>query len=343
MKDEVLAQQTKRMLADPKARGMAEHFFGQWLGFSGFSRNKMTGPDLEAFPTFTSEVRLSLHQESVTFFEDLVRNDRDLRLIVNADYSFVNSTLLNYYGGLRNPVKPVKPVVASKPSRPIVPPPPKPVIDHEPDFEKISMSAYGRGGVLGMGSILVKNSRSRRTSPVNRGVWVVENLLGRHLPPPPGNVPSIPDEKDEEGLSLRNKMVKHRGNPACAGCHARIDPFGFAFEAFDAAGRLRTPQQRKAIQYETTRDGMSLNGLAALRDYLRGHSEEIQRNLIRRMLGYALNRPVAVSDFPFIDTTLEKLPVQDYRISAVVEQIVLSRQFRFHRAAKELEFSATGH
>ncbi|WP_231756492.1 DUF1592 domain-containing protein [Lignipirellula cremea] len=311
LRDDVLRQQTRRMLADPKARGMAEHFFGQWLGFAGFDRNT-SGPDVEAFPEFTSSVRRSLYGESVAFFEDLIRNDRDARLIVGADYSFIDETLQRYYG------------LDSRTSG--------------PSFARTQMSNAGRGGVLGLGAILVRNSRTRRTSPVNRGVWVVENLLGRHLPSPPADVPPIPD-KVEDGLSLREQMVQHRDQPACAACHARIDPFGFAFESFDAAGRLRPQEFLDKIEYETTRDGVLLDGVEALRNYLTQRSEQVHRNLIRRMLGYALNRPVSVSDKPLIDRTLAVLAQEEYRLSSVVENIVLSRQFRLHRAATEREFA----
>ncbi|MBL8795329.1 MAG: DUF1588 domain-containing protein [Planctomycetia bacterium] len=211
-------------------------------------------------------------------------------------------------------------------------------VDHE--FLRTDMSAVERGGVLGLGAILVRNSRTRRTSPVNRGLWVVETVLGRHLPPPPANVPQIPDAVEaDRGKTLRQQMVLHRNNAACAACHARIDPFGFAFEAFDAAGRLRSAEVRKTIEYESTRDGVLLDGVESLRSYLRAHSHEVERTLVRRMLGYALNRPVAVSDFPLIDRTLEQLPKSDHRLSSIVEQIVLSRQLRARRAADEREFS----
>jgi hypothetical protein len=604
LRDDVLRKQTRRMLADPKARGMAEHFFGQWLGFAGFDRSKR-GPDVEAFPKFTPQVRRSLHQEAVTFFEDLIRNDRDVRLMVSGDYSFLNPTLSQYYEvtGRRPTLQPAATVGANPPRatsglavwldaadastivhsdgqvrqwqdksgnrnhlsqtkadlQPVysksginggpslsfdrdvlmsqesrfvydqhlilvvakakqassdilgsggtgagdillmnhqnkyrghfwsggnltVMDSKKPVLktpavycqhsdgktlqirrngmldvnaplkktpagtlrqfivgsrhsrdgsfigevaevivflgdvganelqqaegylahkwgiakelpnDHpcksapptnlwfmassteivaqrkrskvsnsatgkvvgsqrmpkipstsgnqvSDGFGLTDMRAAGRGGVLGMGAILIRNSRTRRTSPVNRGVWVVENLLGRHLPSPPADVPPIPD-KVEEGLSLRQQMVKHREVEACASCHARIDPFGFAFEVFDAAGRLRPKAFRDKIEYETTRDGVKLDGIESLRRYITQRSEQVSRTLIRRMLGYALNRPVAVSDTPLIDRALGDLPKHEYRLSNVVENIVLSRQFRSHRAAKEREFSA---
>jgi hypothetical protein len=208
------------------------------------------------------------------------------------------------------------------------------------EFLRTDLSSAERGGVLGLGAILVRNSRTRRTSPVNRGLWVVENLLGQHLPPPPANVPPIPDAvESDQGRSLRRQMVMHRENPACAACHVRIDPFGFAFEAFDAAGRLRSADVRRTIEYETTRDGVLLDGLEPLRTYLRKRSDDVERNLVRRMLGYALSRPVAVSDFPLVDRTLAELPASGHRLSGIVERIVLSRQFRARRAADEREFA----
>ena len=333
LRDDVLRKQTRRMLADPKARGMAEHLFGQWLGFADFDRGKR-GPDVKAFPDFTPQVRRSLHGEAVAFFEDLIRNDRDVRLIIDADYSFLDETLREYYGlGSFNRVPGTRAsgsgprVTRAQADGPAVKP-----------YVRTEISSVGRGGVLGLGAILVRNSRTQRTSPVNRGVWVVENLLGRHLPSPPADVPPIPD-KVEEGLSLRQRMVKHREVKACASCHARIDPFGFAFEAFDAAGQLRPEEFRGKIEYETTRDGIKLDGIESLRNYLRQRSEQVNRNLIRRMLGYALNRPVAVSDTPLIERTLSELPKHEYRMSSVVENIVLSRQFRSHRPATEREFA----
>jgi hypothetical protein len=330
LRDDTLREQTRRMLADPKARGMAEHFFGQWLGFAGFDRSKR-GPDVEAFPEFTPQVRRSLHGEAVAFFEDLIRTDRDIRLIVSADYSFLDETLLAYYGGDRltpGQKEKVRQAKASAADSPI----------NENAFERVEMKTSGRGGVLGMGAILIRNSRTRRTSPVNRGVWVVENLLGRHLPSPPADVPPIPD-KVEEGLSLREQMVKHREVKACASCHARIDPFGFAFEAFDATGRLRPKEFRDKIEYESAPDGVKLDGIESLRSYIMQRSEQVNRNLIRRMLGYALNRPVAVIDDPLIERTVGKLSKNEYRLSCVVENIVVSRQFRSHRPATEREFA----
>jgi hypothetical protein len=152
-------------------------------------------------------------------------------------------------------------------------------------------------------------------------------------------VPPIPD-KVEEGLPLREQMVKHRENAACASCHARIDPFGFAFEAFDAAGRLRPKEALEKIEYETTSDGVLLDGIESLRSYITQRSEQVHRNLIRRMLGYALNRPVSVSDTLLIERALQNLPKHEYHLSSVVETIVLSRQFRSHRPAEEREFAA---
>jgi len=330
LEDDVLRSQVRRMLADPRAggTGLVEHFFGEWLGFVGFGTSTR-GPDATVFPEFTPQVRRSLHGEATAFFADLVRNDRDVRIMVDGGHSFLDEPLRTYYrpdgepgfrfaetaaagGGLPAALATAAPPLAG--------------------FTVTDMRPAGRGGALGLGAILVNNSRQKRTSPTNRGAWVVEKLLGRHIPPPPPNVQPLPDEPDSAAtLSLHEQLQRHSRDAACAGCHRRIDPYGYALESFEANGRRRSREHLASLVSLEDRDGRRIDGLDGLRTYLRDHEDETLRSLVRHFLGYALNRGVLLTDRPLIDEIVAALPQNDYRFSTVVERVVLSQQFRFRR------------
>jgi hypothetical protein len=331
VRDEVLKSQVRRMLADPKAggTGIVEHFFGEWLGFVGFATSSR-GPDASVFPEFTPQVRRALHGEATAFFTDIVRNDRDVRLIIAGGHSFLDATLRAYYRPEDKPDFKFAASVASADAG----------LSRElagaaaplEGFAVADMRPAGRGGVLGLGAILINNSRQKRTSPTNRGAWVAERLLGRHIPPPPPNVTPLPDEPvSATSLSLHEQLQRHSRDAACAGCHRRIDPYGYALEAFDANGRRRSAETVARLVAIEDADGRAIAGFDGLRDYLRDHETETLRSMARHFLGYALNRGALVSDRPILDEIVAELPKNDYRFSTLVERVVLSRQFRFRR------------
>jgi hypothetical protein len=195
---------------------------------------------------------------------------------------------------------------------------------------------FGRGGVLGMGSILAKQSGASRTSPTLRGNWVVETLLGETIPNPPANVPKLPqDESADQQLTVRQMVEKHARDAQCAVCHQRIDPFGMTLEKFDTIGRLRDHDiAGHAIDcVAKLKDGTTIDGIDGLRNYvLNQRRDDFLRNFCRKLLGYALGRSVTLSDEPLIDQMIDELKKNDYRSSAAVMAIVRSKQFRDHRA-----------
>ena len=196
---------------------------------------------------------------------------------------------------------------------------------------------YGRGGVLAMGSVLAKQSGALRSSPVLRGTWVVDTLLGRELPNPPAEVPQLAeDEVNAEGLTMREIVERHREDPNCSGCHNKIDPYGFALEAYDPIGRLRE-KDLNGNRIDTRaelQDGRSFEGLGGLQGYLRKHEAEYLRQFCRKLLGYALGRTVELSDAPLLEEMNAALKRNEYRFSAAVLTIVESSQFRQHRGRR---------
>lgn len=313
-----LAAQAKRMLADPRADALAAEFFGQWLGFTGFDQ-ATGGPDRSVFPDFSPEIRTSMHGEAMAFFGDLVAGDRDVRSIVSAEYTFLDDRLRSYYG-------------ISAPSGGSAS---SAATGAAVAFTRTPVTGVGRGGVLGMGAVLVQTSRLRRTSPVLRGQWVVKDLLGLHLPPPPADVPQIPDQPDADGMSVRERLRKHRESAACATCHARIDPYGFALESFDASGRRLSAEHRAKIEPERLPDGTELADADSLRRYLMGQQDRLVTSLAKRLVGYALGREVRISDQALIEQMRSAAAAGGYRFSTLVSAIVTSRQFSHRRDARE--------
>lgn len=290
-----LVGQTRRMLQDPKARRMAIQFACQWMHVRDFDRNNNKSEQL--FPEF-ARLRAEMHEETVRFFEDLIRNDRSILEIVDSDHTFLNSELARHYG--------IDDVTG-------------------PAWQRVDgMRSRGRGGVLGMASVLASQSGAARTSPILRGVWVSETLLGERLPRPPANVPPLP-EALPEGLTARQLIELHSSQADCARCHARIDPYGIALEQFDAIGRLVPEPVDTAVELV---DGTPVHGLAGMRDYLVNvRREDFVRQFCRKLLGFALGREVLLSDEPLLERMQSALAQQDYRFSAAVETLVTSPQF----------------
>jgi hypothetical protein len=305
-----LAAQAKRMLADPKSRRLATEFFGQWFGFYRF--DDFTGIDAEHFPGFSVDLKVSLYDESVSFFEYIIAQDRPLDEILFADYTFLNGSLAEHYG--------IPWEESDEPSQDSL-------------IRVEGVSDYNRGGLLRQGSILAVTSAPLRTSAVKRGDWVLRRVLGTPTPPPPADAGSIPaEESTGDGLTLRERLEAHRSDESCVNCHMRIDPLGFALEQYDPVGQWRENYgDGGAIDTSgILKDGTEITGFSGLADYLGREKATFHRNLSRKLLGYALGRSEIVSDRLLIDKMMESLD-SDNRLSTLVALIVTSEQFRHQR------------
>ncbi|MEZ6131788.1 MAG: DUF1588 domain-containing protein [Planctomycetaceae bacterium] len=291
-----LLRQTRRLLADPRIRRMAIHFACQWLHVRDFDQNDDKNEAL--YPEFAA-LRGDMYEETVQFFENMFRHNGSILDLLHSDHTFVNDALAKHYGieGVTGPA-----------------------------FQKVDdVRAYGRGGILAMATVLASQSGASRTSPILRGNWVSETLLGERLPRPPPNVPVLP-EAVPEGLTARQLIERHSSDPACAKCHLRIDPYGFALEQYDALGRLRPIA---ADTKTTLLDGRQIDGIDGLKDYLlTSRRVDVVRQFCRKLLGYALGREVQLSDEPLLEEIGQALEANDYRFQVAVEAIVSSDQFR---------------
>jgi mono/diheme cytochrome c family protein len=300
---QLMQKQVKRMLADAKARRMSAEFFGQWLGFYRFDQFK--GVDTGRFPEFTDAVKSAMYDEAVSFFEYIIRNDRPNREILNADYTFMNKTLANFYG-VKKEVKSVA------------------------EAEKVDgANAFERGGALRLGAVLTVTSAPLRTSPVKRGDWILRRVLNTPTPPPPADAGSIPaDDKLFGGLSLHDKLEAHKRNATCANCHARIDPMGFPLEHYDSTGRWRDkyPDGKDIYDAGTTFDHVEISGANGLLSYLSSKDEQVRRTLATKLVGYALGRTVLPSDLSLIDKIVTD--GGDAPFSQLVTEVISSKQFR---------------
>ncbi len=305
LRDEVLAAQVRRMLADPRAGSLGERFALQWLEIE-----KLGGevrPDPARFPEFDDALAASMRAEVAAFFNHLVRDNEPLTRLLDADYTFVDDRLAAHYG-LEASVG--DPVAA------------------ESGWRRVDLTGQARGGLLGMAAVHTLTSFPLRTSPVLRGRWILETLLGDKVPPPPPDVPSL--AADEAGLnaaSLREQLEAHRQNPDCSGCHNKMDPLGFGLESFDVLGRLRA----EAVDTSgTLPNGESFDGPAGLKRVLTGRRDAILRHLVRRLTGYALGRELNRFDKCVIDAAMKALAEDEARPQRAIEAIALSLPFR-HR------------
>jgi hypothetical protein len=300
----VMEAQVRRMIKDSRTRGMAEEFGARWLGVRDFVANH--GRSLKDFPEFTPAVRDALAEEPVRFFEDLLINDRAVSDVIATDAVIVNDVLAKHYG---------IPSVTG------------------PEWRRVEkVATYGRGGLLGLGAVLAKQSAAARTSPIKRGAWVA-HMLGDRLPKPPPNVPPLPDAVPA-GLTVRELTERHRKDANCAACHVRIDPYGMTLEQFDAIGRLRPASAMKPGESRATlRDGTDVNDFAGLRSYISGpRREDLLRSLARKLTGYALSRAVLPSDRALVDEVTKTMIVGG-RWSDALLVIVRSEPFRCIRPA----------
>ncbi len=300
----VLEQQIQRMLADPRSKSLIANFAEQWLHLRNL---KNSGPDLQAFPDFDDNLRQAMKEETTLFFESIMREDRSVLDLLNADYTFVNERLARHYG--------IPSVYGSQ-------------------FRRVKVPNEARRGLLGQGSILTVTSYPNRTSPVERGKWILTNLLGVPPQPPPPNVPPLQENSsDGRVLSLRERMEKHRANPVCAGCHRQMDPIGFALENFDGVGHWRTTEDGAKIDPSGTLfNGAHLDGVAGLRQALVRQPEVFIGVMTEKMLTYALGRGIEYYDMPAVRKVVQDSRNKDYRFSSIVLGIAKSAPFQMREA-----------
>jgi mono/diheme cytochrome c family protein len=294
-----LEAQVRRMLQDPKARGLTENFAGQWLQI----RNLRTmTPDPGTYPAFDEPLRSAMARETELFFETIVKEDRSILDFLDADFTFVNERLARHYG----------------------------LADIKGDeFRRVSLAGVERRGVLTHASILTVTSNPTRTSPVKRGKWILDNILNTPPPPPPPDVPELEEQKGELKGSLRQRMEMHRSKPICASCHQRMDPLGFGFENFDGIGAWRTHEGKFAIDPSgVLPGGQTFKGPKELVAILKTKEAEFRRCLVEKMLTYALGRGLEAYDRCAVDDICAEVARNGNRFSSLVLAIVKSDPFQ---------------
>jgi hypothetical protein len=303
-KPTVLEKQTRRMLADPRAKSLASNFAGQWL----YLRNLDSfTPDLRLFPDFDDNLRQAFREETELFFGNILREDRSLLEMLKADYTFLNERLAKHYG--------IPGVYGSQ-------------------FRRVSTVAEGRGGLLRQGSVLAVTSYATRTSPVLRGKFVLENIIGTPPPPPLPNVPALKDNNTvSANLSVRERLAEHRANAACASCHNMIDPPGFALENYDALGRWRVLEEGKPVDASGgLPDGSKFTGVAALEQGLLHRPDIFASTLTEKLLTFALGRGVEYYDAPAVRKIVHEAKAENYRFSSIIVGITTSTPFTMRSA-----------
>jgi mono/diheme cytochrome c family protein len=295
----VLEAQVRRLLKDARAHALVENFGGQWLQTRALEAHT---PDRTKFPEFTDYTRMSMKQETDLFFEHVLRADRPVLDFLDAPYTFLNQRLADFYQ-----IPGVK--------------------GHE--FRKVDLTGTRRGGVLGQASILTVSSYATRTSPVLRGKWILENLLGAPPPPPPANVPALDERPPGKSVSMRAQLEQHRANPNCASCHNRMDPLGFALENFDAIGRWRDNDGGLVIDSSgTLPDGRSFKGYKDLQTILKADPGAFTECLTEKLLTYALGRGLERGDRKAVRTIAQRVARANYRFSSLVLEIARSAPFQ---------------
>ncbi len=295
----VFEQQVRRMLADPRSKALIDNFAEQWLHLRNL---KNSNPDLAAFPDFDDNLRQSMQEETERFFDSIMREDRSVMDLLNADYTFVNERLARHYG--------IPNIYGSR-------------------FRRITVPD-NRRGLLGQASILTVTSYPNRTSPVERGKWILTNLLGVPPQPPPPNIPPLPESgTDGKMVSLRERMEKHRTNPVCAGCHRAMDPIGFAMENYDGVGRWRSKEDGQPIDPKGTLfTGASVDGVAARRAEIAKRPDVFVGVLTEKMLTYAMGRGIEHYDMPAVRKIVRDARASNYRFSSIVLGVARSVPFQ---------------
>jgi mono/diheme cytochrome c family protein len=302
-KPEVLAAQARRMMKDPKSRALADNFAGQWLQLRNLAN---VSPDTGRFPDFNDKLRTSMKTETEMFFEAVVKEDRSVLDFLDGKYTYVNGPLAKLYG--------IDGVTGD-------------------DFRRVSLTGDERGGILTQASILTVTSNPTRTSPVKRGKWVLEQILGTPPPPAPPDVPKLPDDKKEPLTgTLRQRMEQHRKNPICASCHTTMDAIGFGMENFDPIGKWRAKDGDAAIDASgTLPGGQKFAGPAQLEQVLKSKKQQFVKCLSEKLMTYALGRGLQNYDTCKISDIVTTASKHDYRFSSLVTSVVLSDSFRKRR------------
>ena len=302
---EQIKVQVTRMIRDPKSIALSQNFAGQWLGLRKAS---IVQPDVVRFPKFNEGLRQAMQLETELWFDYIVRSDRPVMELINADYTFLNEQLADFYA--------VPNVVGSQ-------------------MRRVILQGGQRGGILGQASVLMLTSNPRRTSPVKRGKWVLENLLGTPPPPPPPNVPSLPEERGggvAVATTVRARLEEHRKNPACASCHERLDGMGFALENFDAVGGWRLMDGATTLDVTgVLQDGSKINGFAGLQKYLMSRKSEVIRSMLDRLMTYAIGRGIERYDQCDLDKMTASVISKGGTFSRLVDAVIASKAFRSRR------------
>ena len=303
----VLAQQVKRMLADPRSESLVSNFAGQWLHIRNVSGFR---PSPELLFHFDDNLRQAFSRETELFFDSIIREDRSVLDLLDADYTFLNERLARHYG--------IPGVYGER-------------------FRRVSLPPDSvRRGLLGQGSILTDTSRSNRTSPVIRGKWILENIFGTPPPPPLPNVPELKEERNPaKVLPMREQMTKHRASPVCASCHAQMDELGFALENFDAIGEWRDLDAAGSPIDASAKlpDGTTFRGPVELRRILMNHSDDFLTTLTEKLLTYALGRGLEASDAPAVRRIKRDAAASNYRFGSLIQGVVTSMPFQMRLAS----------
>jgi hypothetical protein len=301
---EVIRAQVKRMLADPRSRSLVTNFAGQWLHLRNL---EAITPDLRLFPDFDDNLRQAFRRETELLFEEIVREDRSVLDLIASEHTYLNERLAKHYG--------IPHVYGSR-------------------FRRVDLGAdHVRGGLLRQGSVLMVTSYATRTSPVIRGKWILENLLGTPPPPPLANVPALKDNTVSSSLSVRERLAEHRANAACASCHNKMDPIGFALENFDAVGRWRSLEEGRPVDATGgLPDGSRLKGVDGLERALLKRPELFVGTLTEKLLTFALGRGVQTYDAPAVRKIVREAREHGYRFSSIIEAIGTSTAFQMRRA-----------
>jgi hypothetical protein len=300
----VLDKQVRRMLADPRSKALVDNFAAQWL----FLRNLQSFiPDSDEFPNWDDNLRQAMRQETSLFFESIMREDRNVLDLLTANYTYINERLARHYG--------IPNVYGSQ-------------------FRRVTIPDDNRRGLLGQGSVLAVTSYPNRTSPVLRGKYILENILGTPPPSPPANVPPLKETGDGgKVMSLRALLEQHRASPACATCHRIMDPLGFSLENFDATGKWRVKEEAGVVDASgQLADGTPVDGPAALRKAILKRPEQFVRTMTEKMLTYGLGRGLEYYDMPVVRSIARDAAGQNYRFSSIVLGIVRSTPFQMKKA-----------
>jgi len=302
-----LEKQVRRMLADPRSKALVDNFAAQWL----FLRNLQSFvPDSDEFPNWDDNLRQAMRQETSLFFESIMREDRSVLDLLTADYTYVNERLARHYG--------IPNVYGSQ-------------------FRRVRIADENRRGLLGQGSVLAVTSYPNRTSPVLRGKYILENILGTPPPSPPANVPPLKETGDDgKPMSSKALLEQHRANPACATCHRIMDPLGFSLENFDATGKWRVKEAAGVVDASgQLADGTPVDGPSALRQAILKHPDQFVRTMTEKMLTYALGRGLDYYDMPVVRAIARDAAAQNDRFSSIVVGIVKSTPFQMKLKAPD--------